>query len=171
MGQFWFDLKMIYNNCTVKGPLVVLYSTTQKYVNHRTYPFYIWICVHVHNLNEHQHTWHHWVALHSRSVDLSIIEELCEQTNNYNSFRYRMWASLLAGWIIPTVPRFSVTLIVWLCDRTELFTKECEPRGFGTRMWCFDRVHCQHEFTVSHSKILSASWDLNKSNDREVAFR
>ena len=36
---------------------------------------------------------------------------------------YRMWARLLAAWIIPTVPRFSVTLIMWLHDWTQLFTK------------------------------------------------
>ena len=34
-----------------------------------------------------------------------------------------MWTGLLAGQIIHTAPKFSVTLIVWLRDWTELFTK------------------------------------------------
>ena len=52
-----------------------------------------------------------------------VIKELCEWTRECNGLRYRMWTSLLAGQIIPTAPTFSVTLIAWLCDWTELFTK------------------------------------------------
>ena len=85
------------------------------------------------------------------------IKALRERTRECNRLIYRMWTGLQAGQIIRTAPKISVTLIAWLRDRTELFTKY-EPR-FGTRTWCFNLIHCQHESWIwKNPTILEAAF-------------
>ena len=50
-----------------------------------------------------------------------------------------------------------------------LAAKYYEPR-FGNRTWCFNRVHCQHDFTVPHSKTKPFDLLQNNSHDDKVAF-
>ena len=61
------------------------------------------------------------VSMHIWSVSMpnEPIKDLCERTRECNGLIYRMRTGLLAGQIISTAPRFSVTFIAWLRDRTE----------------------------------------------------
>ena len=57
-----------------------------------------------------------------------------------------------------------------LCERTRECNRLIYRMWTGLQAFLFDWIHCQHEFTVSHSKIISASWDLDKSEDPWSGF-